>query len=179
MAGAELGTLRKGWCRRAAIVFSLFLKVSPSAPGPEAKFRKLRKSWCHRHFPAFQVSIPATPAGGDTLKTLRMVGPLPFLTFSKFRPRRRPLGSATGDTASQGQQRYEKSQFAATPPAPKRNVENWKMGRSPPGATLSKFGFLPLGGGGDPTPTAKFRTPPGRGGVLYGSTAGTPMGRSQ
>jgi hypothetical protein len=93
---------------------------------------------------------------------LRMVGPLPFLTFSKFRPRRRPLGSATGDTASQGQQRCEKSQFAA-PAAPKRNVENLKMVRSPPGATFSKFGLLPLGGATPLPPPSSALLPDGTG----------------
>ena len=78
------------------------------------------------------------------MKTLKMVGPRPRSKFSKCHPRRRPFGAATGDTASQGQQRCEGSRVAA-PTTPKRNVENLKRRRSPPEATFSKFGLRPIG----------------------------------
>ena len=83
-------------------------------------------------------------SGTTTTKTVRMIGPRPFLKFSKFRPRHRPLGAATGDMASQGQHNLRDWSRVSAPTASKRNVENLTRGWSPSEARFQSFapGYL-------------------------------------
>ena len=114
-------------------------------------------------------------SGTTTAKTVRMIGPRPFLKFSKFRPRHRPLGAATGDMASQGQHNLRDWSRVSAPTASKRNVENLTRGWSPSEATFSKFCTRLL----REAATAKFSTPSGRDGIRVGRAAATPDGPRQ
>ena len=92
---------------------------------------------------------PLAGPGTKLLQMLKMVGPLPFATFSKCRLR--PLGAATAKGAG-----------SPPPRPPNETLQTLKMVRSPPGAMFVFKVLSPAEGGGDPTPTAKLGTPPRR-----------------
>ena len=72
-----------------------------NSEGPESGLEDSANSTGHS-FQKFR-NFVSSASGTTTVKTSRIIGPRPISKFSKFRPRRRPLGAATGDTASQGQ----------------------------------------------------------------------------
>ena len=131
--------------------FSSFPSVDPGHSGRGRHFENFENGWALALFNVFKVSPSAAALGiGD-----RRHGIARATTLRKEPVRRHP------------------------PRPPNETLRTGKWGGHHQGQRFQSLVSCPLGGGGDPTPTAKCRTPPGRDGVLYGSTAGTPMGRSQ
>ena len=122
-------------------------------------------------FSKFSNFKPNHRPGTTTLKTLKVVGFRLCSMLSKCCPRRRPWGAATGDTASQRQQpsRREQGRRPHGPQAKGGRLEKNAMRSHNLGHNFK--GLPPANWGGDPTPTAKFRTPPRRDGVRDGSIA--------